>query len=167
MVCFLFEMHNYFGRKNNITMSNTQLHIKSFQDLTVDELYELLRVRTEVFVVEQDSVYQDMDGDDKQAIHVWLTQDDKVVALARVCPAGVHLPTISIGRVITTVRGKGYGKQIMLAAIDVAVEHFGATSIDIEAQEYAKGFYEGVGFKQTSDTFMLDGIPHIKMRWER
>ena len=148
-------------------MSNTQLHIKSFQDLTVDELYELLRVRTEVFVVEQDSVYQDMDGDDKQAIHVWLTQDDKVVALARVCPAGVHLPTISIGRVITTVRGKGYGKQIMLAAIDVAVEHFGATSIDIEAQEYAKGFYEGVGFKQTSDTFMLDGIPHIKMRWER
>lgn len=148
-------------------MQNTTLHIKTFKQLTVDELYELLRVRTEVFVVEQDCVYQDMDGDDKQAIHVWLTEGDKVVALARVCPAGVHLPTISIGRVITTVRGKGYGKQIMLAAIDVAVEHFGATSIDIEAQEYAKGFYEGAGFKQTSDTFMLDGIPHIKMRWER
>ena len=160
-------------------MSNTQLHIKNFQQLTVDELYELLRVRTEVFVVEQDCVYQDMDGDDKQAIHVWLTETvtkgvsedeklegEKVVALARVCPAGVHLPTISIGRVITTVRGMGYGKQIMLAAIDVAVERFGATSIDIEAQEYAKGFYQGVGFKQTSDTFMLDGIPHIKMRWE-
>ena len=147
-------------------MSNTQLHIKSFQQLTVDELYELLRVRTEVFVVEQDCVYQDMDGDDKQAIHVWLTEGDNVVALARVCPAGVHLPTISIGRVITTERGKGYGKQIMLAAIDVAVERFGATSIDIEAQEYAKGFYQGVGFKQTSSTFMLDGIPHIKMRWE-
>lgn len=147
-------------------MENTKLHIKTFQELTVDELYELLRVRSEVFVVEQDCVYQDMDGDDKQAIHVWLTQDDKVVALARVCPAGVHLPTISIGRVITTVRGKGYGKQIMLAAIDVAVERFGATSIDIEAQEYAKGFYQGVGFKQTSSTFMLDGISHIKMRWE-
>lgn len=148
-------------------MQNTTLHIKTFQELTVDELYELLMVRTEVFVVEQDCVYQDMDGDDKQAIHVWLTEGDKVVALARVCPAGVHLPTISIGRVITTVRGKGYGKQIMLAAIDVAVDHLGATSIDIEAQEYAKGFYEGVGFKQTSDTFMLDGIPHIKMRWGR
>ena len=153
--------------KSAETMQNTTLHIKTFKQLTVDELYELLRVRTEVFVVEQDCVYQDMDGDDKQAIHVWLTEGDKVVALARVCPAGVHLPTISIGRVITTVRGKGYGKQIMLAAIDVAVEHFGATSIDIEAQEYAKGFYEGVGFEQTSDTFMLDGIPHIKMRWER
>lgn len=148
-------------------MQNTTLHIKTFKQLTVDELYELLRVRTEVFVVEQDCVYQDMDGDDIEAIHVWLTEGDKVVALARVCPAGVHLPTISIGRVITTVRGKGYGKQIMLAAIDVAVEHFEATSIDIEAQEYAKGFYEGVGFKQTSDTFMLDGIPHIKMRWGR
>ena len=156
--------------------SELKLHIKKFNELTVDELYELLRVRSEVFVVEQNCVYQDMDGDDKQAIHVWLTEcvseeekleGEKVVALARVCPAGVHLPTISIGRVITTVRGEGYGKQIMLAAIDVAVEHFGATSIDIEAQEYAKGFYEGVGFKQTSDTFMLDGIPHIKMRWER
>ena len=168
-------------------MKNTKPHIKTFQELTVDELYELLRVRSEVFVVEQDCVYQDMDGDDKQAIHVWLTEgvtnkeealdgdknrvnrtdNEKVVALARVCPAGVHLPTISIGRVITTERGKGYGKQIMLAAIDVAVEHFGAPSIDIEAQEYAKGFYEGVGFKQTSDTFMLDGIPHIKMTWEK
>lgn len=152
--------------KSAETMQNTTLHIKTFKQLTVDELYELLRVRTEVFVVEQDCVYQDMDGDDKEAIHVWITEGDKVVALARVCPAGVHLPTISIGRVITTVRGKGYGKQIMLAAIDVAVDHFGATSIDIEAQEYAKGFYEGVGFKQTSDTFMLDGIPHIKMRWD-
>ena len=152
--------------KSAETMQNKTLHIKTFKQLTVDELYELLRVRTEVFVVEQDCVYQDMDGDDNEAIHVWITEGDKVVALARVCPAGVHLPTISIGRVITTVRGKGYGKQIMLAAIDVAVDHFGATSIDIEAQEYAKGFYEGVGFKQTSDTFMLDGIPHIKMRWD-
>ena len=74
---------------------------------------------------------------------------------------------VSIGRVITTERGKGYGKQIMLHAIDAAVEHFGATLIDIEAQEYAKGFYESVGFKQSSDTFMLDGIPHIKMTWIR
>ena len=140
-------------------MKNTKLHIKTFQELMVDELYELLRVRSEVFVVEQDCVYQDMDGDDKEAIHVWLTEgvtesvtnkeealdgdknkvnrtdNEKVVALARVCPAGVHLPTISIGRVITTERGKGYGKQIMLAAIDVAQKYFGATSIDIEAQE--------------------------------
>jgi ElaA protein len=72
---------------------------------------------------------------------------------------------ISIGRVITTVRGKGYGKQIMLDAIEAAKEDFGAKQIDIEAQEYAKGFYESVGFRQSSDTFILDGIPHINMTW--
>lgn len=141
------------------------LHKKSFHELTIDELYELLRVRSEVFVVEQNCVYQDLDGDDQQAIHLWLTVDNKTVAMARVCPAGTHMQNISIGRVITTDRGKGYGKQIMLHAIDVAKEHFNAKLIDIEAQEYAKGFYEAVGFKQSSDTFMLDGIPHIKMTW--
>ena len=143
------------------------LHKKSFRQLTTDELYELLRVRSEVFVVEQNCVYQDLDGDDQAAIHLWLTQADKTVALARVCPAGTHMTEISIGRVITTERGKGYGKLIMLHAIDAAIEHFGASLIDIEAQEYARGFYERVGFQQSSDTFMLDGIPHIKMTWRK
>ena len=142
---------------------NTILHKETFQELTTDELYELLRVRSEVFVVEQNCVYQDLDGDDQNSIHLWLTVADKVVALARVCPAGTHMQEVSIGRVITTVRGKGYGKQIMLHAIEGAKEHFNATIIDIEAQEYAKGFYERVGFKQSSETFILDGIPHIKM----
>ena len=143
------------------------LHKKPFHQLTTDELYELLRVRSEVFVVEQNCVYQDLDGDDQKAIHLWLTLEGKTVALARVCPAGTHMTEISIGRVITTERGKGYGKEILLHAIDAATEHFGATLIDIEAQEYAKGFYESVGFKQSSDTFMLDGIPHIKMTWRK
>ena len=143
------------------------LHKKSFQELTVDELYELLRVRGEVFVVEQNCVYQDLDGDDQKSIHLWLTVADKTVAMARVWPAGTHMKEISIGRVITTDRNKGYGRQIMLHAIDAAIEHFGATLIDIEAQEYAKGFYESVGFKQSSESFMLDGIPHIKMTWSK
>ena len=86
------------------------MHKKTFHELTTDELYELLRVRSEVFVVEQNCVYQDLDGDDQQSIHLWLTVDDKVVALARVCPAGTHMEQVSIGRVITTERGKGYGK---------------------------------------------------------
>ena len=144
-----------------------QLHKKSFSQLTIDELYELLRVRSEVFVVEQNCVYQDLDGDDQQSIHLWLTVEGKVVALARVCPAGTHMKEVSIGRVITTERGKGFGRQIMLHAIDAAIEHFNAERIDIEAQEYAKGFYESVGFKQSSDAFMLDGIPHVKMTWIR
>ena len=113
------------------------LHKKLFHELTLDELYELLRIRTEVFVVEQDCVYQDMDGDDQASVHLWLTESDKVVALCRVCPAGIK----------------------------AAREHFGAERIDIEAQEYAKGFYEQVGFRQSSGTFMLDGIPYIRMTW--
>ena len=141
------------------------LHKKSFEELTTDELYELLKVRSEVFVVEQNCVYQDMDGDDQQSIHLWMTNGEKVVALARVCPAGTHMKEVSIGRVIAVERGKGYGKQIMLHSIDAAIECFDAKCIDIEAQEYAKGFYESVGFWQSSDTFMLDGIPHVKMTW--
>lgn len=144
-------------------MSELQLHEKTFQELTTAELYELLRVRSEVFVVEQNCVYQDLDGDDQKAVHLWLTETNRIVALARVCPAGTHMQNISIGRVITTERGKGYGKQVMLHAIDAAIEHFGATVIDIEAQEYARGFYETVGFRQSSEPFMLDGIPHIRM----
>lgn len=142
------------------------LHKKTFRELTIDEFYELLRVRSEVFVVEQDCVYQDLDRDDQPSIHLWLSVDNRVVALCRVCPAGTHMSRVSIGRVATTERGKGYGKQIMLHAIEATKEHFGATVIDIEAQEYARGFYEKVGFKQSSAPFILDGIPHIKMTWQ-
>jgi ElaA protein len=153
------------AKTNLLTMSLT-LHKKTFSELTTAELYELLRIRSDVFVVEQDCVYQDMDYDDQPAIHLWLTEDERTVALCRVCPAGTHMDEVSIGRVITTVRGKGYGKQIMLAAIEAAGEHFGATRIDLEAQEYAKGFYEKAGFRQSSDPFILDGIPHIRMTLE-
>jgi len=141
------------------------LHSKYFRELTLDELYELLRIRSEVFVVEQDCVYQDMDGDDQTSIHLWLTEGDRVVALCRVCPAGTHMEEVSIGRVITTERGKGYGKQIMLEGIRAAKELLGAEQIDIEAQEYARGFYEQVGFSQSSTPFILDGIPHIRMTY--
>ena len=142
------------------------LHKKAFSDLTLDELYELLRIRSEVFVVEQDCVYQDMDGDDQASIHLWLTENEKVVALCRVCPAGTHLSEVSIGRVVTTERGKGYGKRIMLEGIAAAKECFNAKIIEIEAQEYAKGFYEQVGFRQSSAPFILDGIPHIRMTYQ-
>ena len=141
------------------------LHRKAFHELTTDELYELLRIRSEVFVVEQDCVYQDLDGDDQASIHLWLTEGGKVVALCRVCPAGTHMAEVSIGRVITTKRGKGYGRRMMLEGIAAARECFGAKRIDIEAQEYARGFYEQVGFRQSSELFILDGIPHIRMTW--
>ena len=141
------------------------LHKKSFSELSLTELYDLLRIRSEVFVVEQNCVYQDMDYDDQAAIHLWLTDGERIVALCRVCPAGTHMEAVSIGRVITTERGKGYGKRMMLEGIEAAREHFNAARIDIEAQEYAKGFYEQVGFRQSSEPFILDGIPHIRMTW--
>ncbi len=150
---------------NNIE-SQLHFHIKSFPELTTSELYSLLRVRSQVFVVEQNCVYQDLDGDDQQSFHLWLTRSTQILALARVCPAGTHMTEVSIGRVITTERGKGYGKLIMSRAIDAAIQHFHAQCIDIEAQEYARGFYESVGFRKSSDTFMLDGIPHIRMTWQ-
>lgn len=141
-----------------------KLFVKRFHELTVDELYALLHVRSEVFVVEQDCVYQDLDFDDQKSIHVWLADDDaKILAMSRVCPAGTHMSQVSIGRVITTVRGRGYGLKIMRSSIQAAIDYFNADKIDIEAQEYAKAFYEKVGFKQCSEPFILDGIPHIKM----
>jgi ElaA protein len=145
--------------------SSIKLYKKFFSDLTTAELYTLLRIRSEVFVVEQNCVYQDLDDDDQKSVHLWLEAGDKVVALCRVCPAGTHMQEISIGRVISTERGKGYGRQIMLAGIEAAKEFFHADLIEIEAQEYAKGFYEKVGFHPSSGIFFLDGIPHIKMTW--
>lgn len=142
------------------------IHRKRFDELTTNELYELLRIRAEVFVVEQDCVYQDLDNDDQSAVHIWMTDGDRVVALCRVCPAGTHMDEVSIGRVITTERRKDYGRQIMLEGIKAAKVYFHARQIDIEAQEYARGFYERVGFRKSSDFFMLDGIPHIKMTWK-
>lgn len=142
------------------------LHQKRFLELTVNELYDLLHLRSKVFAVEQNIVYQDLDYDDLQAIHLWITEDKQIKALCRVCPAGTHMQEISIGRVISTERGKGYGKQIMLAAIQAARQLWNAHKIEIEAQEYARKFYEKVGFKCVSEPFMLEGIKHIKMIWQ-
>ena len=144
-----------------------EFFVKRFLDLTTTELYALLHVRNQVFVVEQDCVYQDLDFHDQEAIHVWLQDDNgNILALSRICPAGGHMERVSIGRMITTVRGKGYGLQVMRLAIKVAKIYFNPEYIDIEAQEYAKEFYEKVGFEQSSDSFILDGIPHIKMTYQ-
>lgn len=142
-------------------------HTKRFNEFTLDELYALLRIRNQVFVVEQNCAYQDLDNDDQTSIHVWITSkaNSEILALARICPAGTHMKRVSIGRVITTQRKKGYGLLIMKHAIQMAKEYFQVNEIDIEAQCYAREFYEKVGFTQSSDVFDLDGIPHIKMTY--
>ena len=141
------------------------LHVKTFSQLTTTELYDLLHVRSAVFVVEQNCVYQDIDYNDQTAIHLWLTDArGKIVALSRICPGGTKLPHLSIGRVISTVRGKGYGALIFQKALDVARERFpDVRLIQIEAQLTKQHFYERFGFRTTSEPFMMEGLLHIDM----
>lgn len=140
-----------------------QEHIKRFDELTPDELYDIIKLRIDVFVVEQECAYMELDGLDKKAVHVWLSDDDGIKAYLRVMDRGVEHEFVSIGRVVTAARGEGLGRRIMDLGIRVAEELFGADNIYLEAQTYAQGFYAKHGFSQVSDVFMLDGIPHVKM----
>lgn len=140
-----------------------ELIIKHFNDLTTNELYELLKVREEVFVVEQTCPYQEIDGKDLFSYHVFYKDNSGIQAYVRVLKPNPDSDKVSIGRVLTVKRGGGLGKKIMLEGIRVAKEKFDADKIYLDAQVYAKGFYERVGFEQISDVFLEDGIPHIKM----
>ena len=140
--------------------------VKTFKELTNEELYELLRLRAEVFVVEQNCAYQDLDGLDREAYHVYLRDEGKIVAYLRVIDKGKRLDEVSIGRVISLKRRCGVGSELMKVGIQVAKEKFGAKKIKIGAQVYAKPFYERSGFKQISGEYLEDGIPHIYMLYE-
>ncbi len=142
-----------------------ELIIKHFKDLTTQELYEILRIRESVFVVEQNCPYQEIDGKDFLAYHVYFKENDQIQAYVRVLRQEPESDKVIIGRVLTVNRGSGLGRKIMLEGIRVAKEKFNAHSIYVGAQVYAKGFYEGVGFQQISDEYVEDGIPHIHMRY--
>ncbi len=141
-----------------------RLQVRTFAQMTTDELYALLHTRSQVFVVEQDCVYQDIDYHDQTAVHLWLECQGEKVAQCRICPAGTKLPKMSIGRVITTVRGKGYGAIIMRKAITLAHHLFpGQPGIFIESQATKQGFYEKLGFVPISEPFMMEGLLHLNM----
>lgn len=142
------------------------LHIKPYSQLTTDELFEILSARSTVFVVEQHCAYQDMDTADKLAIHVWLTDENGLQAYCRVLPKEATGAEVAIGRVITLKRRCGLGTRIVEEGLKVAQDAFQAKKIVIHAQEYVRSLYEKVGFVQTSDTFLEDGIPHIEMTWK-
>ena len=137
--------------------------VKKFDELSTKELYEILRVRAKVFVVDQTCVYQDVDGLDYDSIHVIGCNDKNIMAYLRIFMKDVSKNMVQIGRVLTTERGKGFGEEILRAGIRVAKEIMKAEKIYIEAQCYAIGFYEKVGFQVTSDEFLEDGIPHVEM----
>ncbi|MEC5424651.1 GNAT family N-acetyltransferase [Virgibacillus sp. C22-A2] len=144
-------------------------HIKSFNELTNEELYQLIKARIDVFVVEQTCAYPELDNYDQQSIHYFLTINDEVAANVRILPANSKYAEPSIGRVMVVkkYRRKGYAKQIMQKAISYVTTDWGQDKIKIQAQVYLKEFYKDLGFKQVSDSYLEDNILHIDMIWER
>ncbi len=140
-----------------------KLHIKYFNELTVDELYAILCLRVSIFVVEQKCPYPELDYLDQKALHVWLEDHNGIAAYLRVLDRGTESEHVSIGRVLSVRRRRGIGSRILADGVKAARERFDADKIYLEAQSYAKGLYEKQGFRQISDEFLLDGIPHVKM----
>lgn len=140
--------------------------IKRFHELSTLELYDLLQLRSEVFVVEQNCVYQDIDGKDSKALHLIGENDSKIVAYARLFDAGDYFEEASIGRVVvgTNYRDKKWGHELMQKAIAAIKDYYKTTSITISAQLYLQKFYESHGFEVTSEVYLEDDIPHIQMK---
>ncbi|WP_435414102.1 GNAT family N-acetyltransferase [Polaribacter aestuariivivens] len=138
---------------------------KKFQELTIDELYQILQLRSEVFVVEQDCVYQDVDGKDLKSLHIYGTKNDKIIAYTRIFKAGDYFKNASIGRVVVAAneRKYGFGHDLIKASIKAVKTHFNADKITISAQVYLKKFYESHGFVKIGEEYLEDGIPHIRM----
>ena len=139
--------------------------LKTFDSLTLYELYAILRLRTEVFVVEQTCVFQDMDNKDQYCYHLMGWRDDLLIAYTRLVPPDIFYKEPSIGRVVTSpaARGNGIGKLLMKKSIEEVFHLYGKTSIKLGAQLYLKKFYESLGFIQTSGIYDEDGINHIEM----
>lgn len=140
-----------------------ELKVKTFTQLSNTELYAILKLRVDVFVVEQACPYPEIDGRDEDSLHVWLEEDGEILAYLRVLDRGVESEYVSIGRVIAARRRQGLGSEIMKAGIRVAQERFHTEAIYLEGQVYAQGFYENLGFRQISEPYLEDNIPHIKM----
>ena len=141
-----------------------EVSIKTFDQLSASELYDIMQARFRVFVLEQHIEYLDPDGVDRDAIHVcYRDEAGAVVAYLRVIPAGKHLDHVSIGRLLTLRRHQGLGRQIMLDGMRVAIDMLHATVIEIDAQLYIKDLYTGMGFVEQGDIFMEAGIEHVKM----
>lgn len=142
-----------------------KLYIKHFKELSTEDLYKIYKARMEVFIVEQNCPYQDIDNIDTLSYHIWLEDDNKaLLAYCRAIPKGVsYKEYASIGRVICLKRKCGYGTIVVKEAIKVIEDKFKTDQIEIGAQEYAQPFYENIGFVKVSNPYIEDGIQHIKM----
>ena len=142
-----------------------EFFVKKFNELNIDQLYAILQLRSEVFVVEQTCVYQDMDFKDQKALHVIGMKNNVIVAYTRIFAPGIYFKEASIGRVVVkeNERKFGYGYDLMKVSIEAIDAFYKVTKITISAQEYLAQFYMNLGFKQVGDGYLEDGIPHIEM----
>lgn len=142
-----------------------ETQIKTFNELSTQELYDLLQLRSEIFVVEQDCVYQDLDGKDHKALHILGYKANKIVAYTRVFKPGDYFKESSIGRVVVKAneRQHKYGYDIMNASIRAIKTYFNETTIRISAQVYLRKFYGNLEFKAVGEEYFEDGIVHINM----
>jgi ElaA protein len=142
--------------------------IKPFAALTLNELYSLLALRIKVFVIEQDCIYQDLDGKDAACFHLMgLDEAQNLLATARILPAGVSYPEVAIGRVTIdeSARGTGEGHQLMQACMDFIRQTYGAVPVTLSAQKHLENFYASHHFTSTGKEYLEDGIPHVEMKY--
>ena len=139
--------------------------IKKFEELELEEMYKILELRSQVFVVEQNCPYQDCDGKDRYSYHLFSEEDGKITAYLRIIEKGISYDEISIGRVCVdkSYRRKGKGREMMLKAIKFVEENLKENKIKIQAQSYLSEFYKSLGFKGISNEYLEDNIPHIDM----
>lgn len=142
-----------------------EIKVKAFSEFDLEELYNVLRLRSEVFVVEQNCVYQDIDGKDEKALHILGYEKGQLVAYTRCFKPGYYFEEASIGRVIVkeNFRKYGFGHDILKASIETIKSRYNTNKIKLSAQQYLTRFYESHGFVQTGDGYLEDGIPHIAM----
>ncbi len=143
-----------------------ELKIKRFEELTTAEIYEILRARMAVFVVEQRCPYQDIDGVDYASTHFFYEEEGEVMAYLRAFPRDGEPGVFQIGRVLTVRRRRGLGRALMEAALERMKAEGVTERLVMEAQSHAIGFYEKLGFRVKSDEFLEDGIPHVVMEME-
>jgi ElaA protein len=143
-----------------------QFQTKPFSQLSTQELYDILKLRCEVFIIEQNCVYLDIDSKDQKAIHVLGYYNNELVAYSRLFDAGDYFENASLGRVIvaTKYRDRKWGNNLMIEAIAAIKKYYNKTQITISAQLYLQKFYESHGFITTSESYLEDDIPHIEMK---
>ena len=138
---------------------------KTFSELDTEDLYQILRIRSEVFVVEQDCVYQDIDNKDQNAIHLYYKENDQIVAYTRIFKAGDYYENPCIGRVVVSKkdRGNDLGKKIMIDSMEYIKQNIKGEKIELSAQKYLDKFYKDLGFYKIGEDYLEDGIPHQRM----